>query len=202
VYGKTKAAVLTAMHRVRIDAIRGAAADHPPTVQAYLTDWVDHTKKPQLRLGTYDSYRYAIRTHVVPWIGRHRLDALTPVIMQGWLAALQAAAVSARSATYARNVLRNALNDALRLELVTRNVAALAQPPASDSSGSNRARCEPGAEPDRRCGRHFARAVHRAGGRVGLRPGELLALRWQDVDFEGGTSGSAARWLVARVSDS
>jgi site-specific recombinase XerC len=79
--------------------------------------------KPRVRPGTYDSYRYVVESHVVPWLGRHRLDVLSPAIIQSWLADLQAAGVSPRSARYARSILANALNDAVRHELVARNPA-------------------------------------------------------------------------------
>jgi len=88
--------------------------------------------------------------------------------------------------TYARAVLRRALNHALRDSLVARNVATLTEPPKAEQHmveplSASQARRLIEASADDRLGPLFARAML-----TGLRQGELLALRWQDVDLDGG----------------
>ena len=93
---------------------------------------------------------------------------------------------SARTIRYARAVLRAALNQALRWELVSRNVAALTDPPCY------RAREIQPLSPDQAKILLAAVAGHRlqalicVGLGLGLRLGEALGLRWESVDLDSG----------------
>jgi integrase len=95
--------------------------------------------------------------------------------------------LSARSVQYLRDVLRNALNHALKWGLVSRNVATLAEPPRVEHHEMRFL------SPD--AARHLLAATE--GTRIdalvavalalGLRQGEALGLQWDDVNFSAGT---------------
>jgi integrase len=171
------------------------------TLGAYLGQWCAVTLPARVRAGrlkpsTFDSYRDVVERHIVPSLGRERLAKLTPAKVRAWLSAKQIepsarqpkpragvelapVLLSSRTVAYFHAVLRKALADAVRDELVGRNVAALVEPPIVRR------------DPVRPLSAEEARSVLRALWlvmlSVGLRRGEALALRWDDLDLEVGT---------------
>ena len=127
-----------------------------------------------------------VRNHLVPALGSIRLARLSPSDVERLTAAIQAKGLSARSAAISRTILRAALAVAVRDGLVGRNVAALARPPRAErremralTAGEVRSLLD--ATVDDRLGPLYALAVS-----TGMRQGELLGLRWEDVDLDAG----------------
>lgn len=160
--------------------------DQRQTVKQYLTRWLQETVKPNVRPSTYARSEQAVRLHLIPTLGRIRLAQLAPADVQALMREKLAHGLSNRSVQICHAVLRAALNDALRMGEVQRNVATLARPPRTVQR-----QVQP-FSPDE--ARTFLRAVE--GDRLealfvlavasGLRQGELLGLCWQDVDLEEG----------------
>ncbi|HEV2124599.1 MAG TPA: N-terminal phage integrase SAM-like domain-containing protein, partial [Chloroflexota bacterium] len=103
-----------------------------PTVTAYLEEWLEHVVKPKRRRRTYEAYESIVRVHLIPAIGRHKLERLTALQVQAMLNEKRAAGVSGRTVSTIRAVLRAALNQALRWDMVPRNVATLTDAPTPD----------------------------------------------------------------------
>jgi integrase len=158
-----------------------------PTLKAFLQDWLEQVVKPRNRPRTYDRYEMDIRNHILPRLGRSRLDQLTPQEVQKAINDLHASGLAPRSVRNVHATLRQALNTALRWGLVGRNVAALVDTPKAEKPQIH------ALSPDE--ARRLLNAVR--GERLealywtalllGLRQGELLGLRWQDVDLEAQT---------------
>jgi len=155
------------------------------TVGAFLAGWLV-TVRPTIRPSTFVSYEGHVRKHLTPGLGRIALARLTPTEIRALLTAKLADGLSPRTVQYIHAVLRRALGEALRDGLVARNVATLVAPPRV-----RRPEVQP-CSPDE--ARSFLDAV--AGDRLeglytvalalGLRQGEALGLRWQDVDLDTG----------------
>lgn len=164
------------------------------TVADYLEHWLDTYARGACKPTTYDRYASLIRTHIIPAIGHLKLDKLTPMHLtqlyrqklDGGRLDGKPGGLSARTVRYIHATLHEALHHAMRWGLVVRNVADVVDPPAlarkdmqtwdvtqSDAflSAAEGSRYYP----------VFALAIL-----TGLRRGELLALRWQDVDLERG----------------
>ncbi len=168
------------------------------TVGAYLQHWAEQTLAARLQSGqlsaaTVSSYRDQVRLHLVPDLGHLALSSLSVPQVRSWLSrkkevpGRRGKLLSARSVAYQHAVLRAALSDAVRDELVSRNVALLVQP----SRGKKRA-----AAPLTPA--EVGELIHAAEGMrlrplwlvlvgLGLRRGEALALRWDDLDLAAGT---------------
>lgn len=137
-----------------------------------------------MRPTTLRRYRQLVTHQLVPHLGRIPLARLTPSDVEGMLRQLHGAP---RSAHHARAVLRTALNRAMRHGLITRNAAALAEAPrvarreaqALDPAQARRLLAALDGHP--------MRAMFLLAMTSGLRKGELLGLRWSDVDLAGGT---------------
>lgn len=155
------------------------------TVRQFLALWLDHERS---RIGdggiaasTVRSYADTVKLHIVPLIGRIRLSQLH----QRDVEVMMRAASSAKSGNYARTVLRTALNQALRWDACHRNVATLTRPlgtpprehipPLTDGDVTALLVAVRGTQWE---------ALYTVAIWTGLRQGELLGLRWTDVDFE------------------
>jgi integrase len=127
-----------------------------------------------------------MRHHLIPGLGRRPLAKLTPEEVQAFLNRKLSSGLSPRSVQFMRAILRRALGQALKWGLVSRNVAALVDPPKTKS-----AELQP-LKPDQV--QHFIagikgdrfEALYITAVATGLRQGELLGLRWEDVDLDEG----------------
>ena len=135
---------------------------------------------------TLERYDQVVRVHIIPPLGRIKLSALTPRDVQLMVSQLRQTAAPA-SVIKIHGVLRNALGDAERMDLVPRNVARAVR--SATLTRTERRALTPAEaatllsqlEGDRLEG-VFVLALT-----TGLRRGELLGLRWQDIDLEGRT---------------
>jgi integrase len=175
-----------------------APAGKALTLGSYLDTWVTVTLQSRvtsgrLKASTADSYGDFVRQHIAPTLGRETLTKLTPAKVRWWMAAKQGEVSargtprSARSVAYYHSVLRKALADAVRDELVRRNVAALVEPPVATREkvtplAPAEARALLAAAADDRLGVLWLTMLA-----VGLRRGEALGLHWDDLDLEVGS---------------
>lgn len=188
VYGKTRKEVADLLPALLTSQQQGVAL---PTSQTKLSDflqrWLDEAVKPTNAATTSESYRMIVEKHISPMIGNHRLDKLTRSHVQQMLNAKTAAGLSPRTVQYIRAVLRTALNDAIKWELITRNVAALAESPRQDQdevrplTAEQVTRLFEAVKDDR------LEALYIVAGTLGLRRGESVGLRWIDIDFDAQT---------------
>ena len=154
------------------------------TVGKWLGHWLESIARPSLRESSYNAYRTAVEKHLVPAIGKHRLDRLEPEHLERLYRSMIDNGARPATAHQVHRTVRVALGEAFRRGHVVRNVAALAKPPRIQSDP-----VEPFTVPEVRAlldaasrRRNSARwAVALA---LGIRQGEALALRWSDVDLD------------------
>jgi integrase len=156
------------------------------SVRQYLEGWLESVR-PSLRPRTFDRYEQYLRLHAIPEIGRLPLAKLGPQHLQRLYATRLESGLSPTSVAHLHAVLHRALDQAAKWGLVTRNVASLATRPrikrqemATLSPEQAKAFLE-AAQGDR------LEALYVLALTTGMRQGELLALRWRDVDLEAGT---------------
>ena len=186
------------------------------TFGQYLQDKWLPAKKAQLRASTFDSYRRTIELHVVPAIGAVPLQKLTPEHLDTFYAELltsgrrngKGGGLSVKTVRNIHTMLHKALADAARKGTVLRNVAAVADPPRLSSAPRPEINVW-----DAKQLKQFLEEIssHRLYpalyllATTGMRRGEVLGLRWSDVDLDG-HSISVTRALViiayeAQLSD-
>jgi integrase len=156
------------------------------TLEAYLNTWLEQVVRQSVRPRTYISYEGVVRLHIVPTLGRTRLDRLAPSQVQQLLNIKLAAGLSPRSVDYIRQVLKTALAKAVRWGLTTRNAAQLADGPRVESH-----EVQPFTPDEARAFLSAVRgdrleALYSVALAVGLRQGEALGLQWSDIDLEDG----------------
>jgi integrase len=190
-------------------AVRHAAQNYPRrteeapgvtftslTVKEYLEQWLEQIVKRQNRIRTYDRYAGDINNYLIPDLGKHQLAKLTPAPVQALLNKLADAGLAYRSIRNVRAVLRRALNQAMRFGYVVRNVATLVDVPGEVTFVAEPLDEEQAKRLLDAITGHRWELLYRIALGLGLRKGEILGLRWEDVDFEAATlriSGSLQR---------
>jgi len=154
------------------------------TVGKWLEHWLESIARPSLRDSSYNAYRTAVVKHLNPAVGRHRLDRLQPEHLERLYRSMIESGARPATAHQVHRTVRVALGEAARRGYVVTNAAAVAKPP--------RVQNEP-VEPftveqvqallseagKRRNGTRWAVALA-----LGLRQGEVLALKWDDLDLD------------------
>jgi len=186
VYASTERAVLAKRDQLRADHAKGVNLAAPPrTVAAWLHEWLTTVKSSDgTGPATRARYEQIVRVHLVPQIGSVKLTALSPRHVQGLVADLQKTAAPA-SVIKVHGVLRNALADAERMDLICRNVAKAVRPPKLPRNERRALTpAEAGSLLDQLKDDRLE-AVFIVAMTTGLRRGEVLGLRWQDTDLDG-----------------
>lgn len=189
VSAKTQAAV-----RVKLDALKTQVAAGLPvateriTVKAFIEQWLaDADSAGKWAPLTLRRHRDIVRTHIVPALGRHRLEKLEPRHVQRLMAAKLDAGLSPRTVKYIRGLLRQALEQALRWGMVPRNVAALTETPKQVRREFSAWTADEAKRFLRAVALDRLQPLYAVGVACGLRQGELLGLQWGDVDLDAGT---------------
>ena len=192
------------------------------TVEQFLRHWLKEIAKTKVRDSTFASYEWIIQKHIVPGLGRIPLAKLSPQQIQTFLndrlktgrqprhrrprkpEEKQAAppkpidpGLTPRTVQHIHAILRTALEQALRWNLVSRNVATLVSPPRVRRNEFEPYTPEQAQQLLEALKTDRLAALYSAAMAVGLRQGEALGLRWSDIDFE--TSTVAVRNSLQRV---
>lgn len=204
VSGKSRAAAATRLRELRDNIDNGRLpTGRVLTVEEWMTHWIEQIVPKRNAPGTVRTYDTYVRCYIIPLLGGHRLDRLTPEhITAAWdeLAAegrpltreQRASGVTAKPLTstsinHAHVVLSRALKVAVQRGFATRNAATLMDSPTIDTGEAEVLTKEQAKRIiDAAHGRHNA-ARWTVALSVGLRQGEALGLRWCDVDLDAGT---------------
>jgi integrase len=189
VYAKQKAEAKRKRDDLRAEVAKGIIpVSSTTTVAVWLRRWADEIKKPHVRPNTFDWYDEAIRLHIIPHIGTHKLKLLTPEDVRFLLRQASTPANAQR----AHKTLKMALKDAMTEGLIARNVAEAVERPkhlkqtrgvlASDAAKTAiRAAIKLDDETGAALATRWA-----AGFLTGARPAELLGLEWDRADLDAG----------------
>ena len=178
---------------IKREHIHGEVVDEDPTLSTYLREWLEHTAAPRIRPGTLDNYRLNVDKRIAPEIGRLRRSQLRPVDVRKMMEAV-AKRTSARTANLARAVLRKALEDARRDRvLIGDNAAALASPMKQPHREASHLDAGQLATLIGAVAAHRLRVVFILAASTGMRRGEVLGLRWRDLDLDGAAPSLSIR---------
>ena len=186
-YGATRQEVVQKLREAQQALESGLPlGDGRQTTAQFLESWL-HAVEHRLRQSTWNRYCEYVALHIVPSLGQVRLTKLSPQHVQQFYAQKLSEGLSSTTVRHIHAVLHRALVHAVKLGLVPRNVTDAVEAPRMRhaeihplSAVQARAFLEAS-----RCERLHALYVLALA--TGMRQGELLALRWQDVDLAQGT---------------
>jgi integrase len=189
VSGKTKEEARKALREARAGADAGLVFDAGKlTVAEYLDRWLSDSVRDTVWQRTHERYESIVRVHIKPTLGRLKLKALTPAHARALYRQKLDSGLSPRTVNYIHVTLHKALSQAVSDGLVPRNAAQVKAP------RPEKPEIRP-LSPDQ--ARKLIKAAHETGDRyaalyvvalhTGLREGELLGLRWDDLDLDATT---------------
>jgi integrase len=187
-YGKTRREVQeqlkTALHQQQ----QGMLVTEPQQkVSSFLPQWLEDVHKHKVRPRTYERYEAAIRLHLVPGIGQYQLQKLTPQHLQKFYARKIEEGLSPTTVLGLHKVLHLALEKAVRWNLVPRNVCDAVDPPRRKRYEFQPLNQEQVRQFLAAASGHRLEALFVLALATGMRKGELMALKWQDINFSTGT---------------
>ncbi|BDG61537.1 tyrosine-type recombinase/integrase [Caldinitratiruptor microaerophilus] len=156
------------------------------TFQQHAETWLETYARTNLRPTTAESYEVLLRKHAFPAIGSIQLEKLTPQHLQRLYADKLAEGLSPRRVQYLHLVIHGCLKAAVKWGLVGRNVADAVDAPRPERrevpilTSEDLDKLIRAAE-----GTDLEPVVLLAVG-AGLRRGEALGLKWEDVDLDAG----------------
>jgi integrase len=179
IYGKTRNKVRTKIDELKQRVAMGSISTDDPTLEAFLERWLIE-KARQVKPRTVESYRYTVERYILPKLGRERLSKITPFRIQTALGEI-ADEVSPHTSNYCRSTLQTAFEQAVKWQVLSIN-------PAKGVTRVRQEKREMTVWEDDETTRFLD---HAANHRLyplfylaitsGLRIGELLGLRWEDL---------------------
>jgi integrase len=186
VYGRTRQEVAEKLARALSDRAQGLTFEAGSLkLGKYLDRWLPDIHNT-VRQRTWERYEQIVRVHIKPALGRIKLKDLTATHARGLYREKLESGSSPRTVQYIHTTLRKALKDAVSDGLIPRNVADGIKAPRPKKKEINplapeQARAFLAAAHGDRFEALYVLALH-----CGLREGELLGLKWDDVDLESG----------------
>jgi len=184
IYGKKREEVADRLARALAERANGIVYDDENmTIGEYLDSWLKGSVRGSVRQSTFDRYESAVRLHIKPALGRLKLKKLTPAHVQGFYQDRLDAGLAPASVNKLHTILHKALSQAAKWNMVPRNAtdAVKAPRPAPEEMhplSPVEARKLIEAVRGDKLEALYVLAVH-----TGMRQGELLALKWEDVDL-------------------
>ncbi len=188
VYGRTRAEAAEKLTKAMADRDCGLIFQAGTvTLGQYMERWLEDSVRDTVRQRTYERYEQVFRVHIRPALGQVKLMVLTSAHIRGLIRQKLDAGLSGSSVRQVHVTLNKALKQAVDDCLVPRNVAASVKAPRL-----RREEVRPLEREQVRALFEAARgerleALYTLAVTAGLRRGELLGLKWEDLDLEAGT---------------
>lgn len=184
-YGKTRKEVQEKLRVALNEQKQGTLVTGPQqTVKQYLEHWFEDVHRPTLRVSSYTRYRSLLNNHILPVLGDIQLQKLTAQHVQALYARKAKEGLSSKSIQNIHGLLHKALDNAVKWGLVSRNVCNVVSTPRLIRHEIHPLTREQAQKFLEKVRGQKLEAILTLALTTGMRRGELLALRWQDINFE------------------
>jgi integrase len=182
-YGKTRREVDEKLTKAKADRDGGLVFDADNLkLGEYLGRWLADSVRDTVRPTTFERYEQIVRLHIRPVLGKVKLKSLTSAHVRGLYREKLDAGLSPRTVQYVHSTLHKALKQAIADGLIPRNATEAVKPPQIRREEMRPLTAEQvkvlfeAAKSDR------LEALYILAVTTGLRQGELLGLKWDDID--------------------
>ncbi len=187
IYAKTYKEAQEKLKKALYEQQQGTLVTAPQqTVAHFLTDWLESTQKQSVRPRTYERYEEIVRLHLIPVLGRHKLQNLSAQHVQAFYTKKSKEGLSALTVISFHSLLHKALDTAVKWNLVARNVCQAVSPPRRERFEVTPLTLAQIRKLLSAVEGHRLEALFKLALATGMRRGELLGLKWQDIDFAKG----------------
>lgn len=188
IYGKTRKEVQEKLKVALREQQQGTLVTAPQQkLEQFLHDWLEDTQKHSVRPRTFERYEEIVRLHIVPVLGHHYIQKLTPQQVQAFYTKKMKEGYKAITVASFHNVLHKALDMAVRWNLVAKNVCDLVSPPRIQKFEIQPLTVEQVRKLLEATHGHPMEAMFKLALATGMRRGELMGLKWQDINLAAGT---------------
>lgn len=183
-YGKTRQEVSAKMTDL-LNNLQNGTITNPTeiTLGEWLDEYMRTYKKPHVRPATYNNYSVKVNNHIKPAIGHYKLKALRQDIIQKFVNGLSEKGLSPSTVTDIYKLLRNALETAIDDGIIARNVSCRVKLPKMSKPKINVLTIEQQNAFVEQAKKTYMGTMHIFDLCTGMRLGELLGLKWNDIDF-------------------
>ena len=198
IYGKTRKEVQEKLKIALREQQQGSLVTAPQQkLEQFLNTWLENTQKHSVRPRTYERYEEIVRLHIVPELGRYYVQKLTVQHVEVFYTKMIDKGYKAVTVASFHNVLHKALDAAVKRNLVTKNVCDFADPPHGEEYEIQPLNLEQIQKLLAAARGLPVEALLKLALATGMRRGEIMGLKWQDINFE--TGALQVRRIMSRV---
>ncbi len=197
-YAKTQKEAREKLRKALYEVQQHTFVDAPQqTLAQFFTDWLENTQRQSVRPRTYERYEEMMRLHILPALGRHKLQSLSAQQVQAFYAQKVKEGLSPTTVVGFHSLMHKALDTAVKWNLVARNVCDAVTPPREQPFEVRALTLEQILKLLEVVEGHRLEALFKLALATGMRRGEIMGLKWQDIDFETGTL--QVRRILSRI---
>lgn len=157
------------------------------TLKDYLSKWLVDYVENNVKYKTRRSYKETVKNHLVPNLGNYMLDKLSPSIIQNYYTfCINETNLSNTSIHYIHKILKQALNQAIKWQIINRNPCDSVTPPKKNKPKHIIPNSEQINLILEECKFERIRTAVFLAIVTGMRRGEICGLKWEDVDLNKG----------------
>src|SRR6266700_699129 len=187
VYGKTQREAREKLRKAQADQEQGRLVRvAPQTLKQYLEQWLER-RSVNLKKITFSGYWKAIQKYVLPHVGDIQLKKITSEVLERYYTRLQQSGLAVGTVRYVHRILSSAFNDGIKRKILASNPCKYANVPRRQMLELHVLSLEQAKQLLAAAKGHQMECVLTLALATGMRRGELLGLRWNDIDMEHAT---------------
>lgn len=183
---KTKRDAEKALALVEAEVYKGTYFETSSTLfRDHLNDWY-RSKKNSISVQTANTYEAYLRNRIIPYLGHVQMSQLTPILLQNYVNELKEEGLASSSIKKVYNIIKGALDYAVNMELLPSNPIKKLQLPKDRKKEMTVWEVPEIKSFEKRASLDRLYPAFYLAITTGMRRGEILGLRWKDVDLEKG----------------